>query len=70
MGEIDKSFNLNGRFQHAVDEHFTAKGMTQMNANGKAFIAEGEYSKGDFSANLKLINPNVKKHLKLAKIAN
>eukprot|EP00160_Parvularia_atlantis_P018052 Unigene6480_Nuclearia_a/m.19950 Unigene6480_Nuclearia_a/g.19950 ORF Unigene6480_Nuclearia_a/g.19950 Unigene6480_Nuclearia_a/m.19950 type:complete len:301 (-) Unigene6480_Nuclearia_a:27-929(-) len=59
MGETDANFNLNGRFSSMVTEHLTCKGITQMNANGKAFIGEVEYSAGDQSTNFKLINPNL-----------
>lgn len=58
MGEIDPSFNLNGRFAHSISEHVTLKGMTQMNSNGKAIIGEVDVNQDDFSANLKLINLN------------
>jgi len=60
FAEMDSaSWNLNARANHHVNDDLLLKASAQMTANGNQYLAEAEYTKNDFSANAKFVNPNI-----------
>ena len=61
MGEMDTTGSLSSRMTVSATDALTLKSVVQIQpGEGSLLIGEADYTSGDYCANLKMFNPNVR----------